>query len=143
MNGANNPNQNELAPTADSMDRMIEAHLAGSSDELTPSSGFVLSVMESIQAETREVSPIAFPWRRVVPGMVAVLCGLVALIVFALRSLGSGAASRTLMNPSAHFALTLKPPFTPNEMIVGWVAIGACVSIAAIAASFRLAGGTK
>ena len=47
----------------------IDRILAGE-EELIPASGFVASVMERIEEEARVPAPIAFPWRRAVPGMV-------------------------------------------------------------------------
>ncbi|MGA1982839.1 MAG: hypothetical protein ABSG84_10195 [Acidobacteriaceae bacterium] len=138
-----NPKQDSGAPPADPIDSLLDAHLAGPDDELAPSSGFVLSVMESVRAQTAEPPPIAFPWRRVVPGAVAVLCGLAALIVFALRALDAGAAAGPAAPAHTRLALSLAPAFTSGEVVLGWVVLAACLSLAAIAASFRLAGRSR
>ena len=37
--------------------------------ELVPSSGFLSSVMERVRAEAAAPPPLAFPWKRFVPGM--------------------------------------------------------------------------
>jgi small-conductance mechanosensitive channel len=138
-----NPKPDSSAPIADPIDCLLDAHLAGSNDELTPSSGFVLSVMESVRSQTAEPPPIAFPWRRVVPGAIAVLCGLAALIVFALRALDAGAAAGPAAPDHTRLALSFTPAFTSGAVVLGWVVLAACLSIAAIAASFRLAGRSR
>jgi hypothetical protein len=130
-------------PVADPIDGLLDAHLAGPDDELAPSSGFVLSVMESIRAQASEPPPIAFPWRRVVPGSIAVLCGLAALIVVALRALEAGAATGPATPIHSRLALSFTPAFTSGEVVLGWVVLAACLSLAAIAASFRLAGRSR
>jgi hypothetical protein len=117
----------------DAVDRLVDAHLASASDDLAPSSGFAASVMDSIYACATEPPPIAFPWRRVLPGAIAVVCALVALVVFVIRA---AKASPTNAVGQSHLALS----FTPSEVTLGWIVLAACLSIAAIAASFRLTG---
>jgi hypothetical protein len=133
----NNPTPN---PTDDAIDRLLDAQLAAVSEELAPSSGFVTSVMESIHAQAAEPAPIAFPWRRVLPGAIAILCGLLALVAFAIREAGTAPkaahSSATALWPHLALALTL----TPRGMTLGWILVAACLSIAAVAASLRLTG---
>jgi hypothetical protein len=143
MNQTFNPKRDSNAPIADPLDSHLDAHLAGSGDELTPSSGFVLAVMESVRTQTAEPPPIAFPWRRVVPGAIAALCGLAALIVFALRALGVGGAAGPVAQVHTRVGLSFAPAFTSGEVVLGWVVLAACLSLAAIAASFRLAGRSR
>ena len=57
----------------DEIDRILSRE-----DEILPSSGFAVSVMEAVRREAAAPAPIAFPWKRALPGMVA---GGVALIV--------------------------------------------------------------
>lgn len=138
MNQPFKPDPNDSAAMADPIDHLVDAHLAGTAELLAPSSGFVLSVMESVRAEASAPPPIAFPWRRVVPGLVAVLCGLIALVAFAVRALQTGAAG--LAAPSRAW-LTLA--FTRGEATLCWVLLAGCLSIAAVAVSFRLAGRSR
>jgi len=125
-------------PMDDAVDRLVDAHLASASDDLAPSSGFAASVMDSIYAQAIEPPPIAFPWRRVLPGAIAVVCALLALVVFVIRTAKAspGAASSSSAVVQSHLALS----FTPSEVTLGWILLAACLSIAAIAASFRLTG---
>jgi hypothetical protein len=122
------------------LDRLLDEHLAGGSEQLAPSSGFIASVMESIQTEVAAPPPLAFPWRRALPGALAALCGLIGLMILILRSALRGGAisatARTAPRMQLHFPLN----FTPGEMTLGWILLAACLSVAAIAASFRLTG---
>jgi hypothetical protein len=130
-------------PTDDAIDRLLNAYLATDSEELAPSSGFVSSVMESIHAQATEPPPIAFPWRRVFPGAIAILCGLLAFVVFAIRE----AATAPNAAPVDHPVITALFPdlaralaFTPRELTFCWILLAACLSVATVAASFRLTG---
>ena len=131
-------------PTDDAIDRLLDAHLAVDSEELAPSSGFVASVMESIHAEASEPPPIAFPWRRVLPGAIAILCGLLAFIVFAIREASTaprtapGAEQFSVTAPWPHLAFAFT--HNPSEITLCWILLAVCLSAAAVAASFRLAG---
>ena len=143
MNQPLDSKQNDSVVSADPIDSLLDRHLAGSAEELAPSSGFVLSVMESIHAQAEEPAPIAFPWRRVVPGVVAVFCGLAALIVFGLRALHPVTAAGTTTQINPQVALSYAPAFTAGEAALCWILLAACVSVAVMAASFRLTGRSR
>jgi hypothetical protein len=140
MNRPPNPKQKDSAPIADPIDFLLDEELAGSVEELAPSSGFVLSVMESIHAQAAEPPPIAFPWSRVVPGAIAALCCLAALIVFGLRTLHAGTTATRAPQVGALLAHSLPRAFTVEEVTLCGVLMAACLSVAAVAASFRLTG---
>ena len=140
MNRALPSKHDQNSTAVDPIDAILDAHFIGGQEDLRPSSGFTLSVMEAIQAQASEPEPIVFPWRRVVPGMIAIVLGLIALVIFAVRS---GTGSTVVAEHPAHLALSLKPSFTAGEIALGWVLAAACLSIAAVAASFRLAGRSR
>jgi hypothetical protein len=120
------------------LDRLLDEHFAGESEPLTPSSGFALSVMESIEAQATLPPPIAFPWSRVLPGLVAVLCGLVVFVLMLWRSAGSAATeSHAKLGLSGYHAVTA------TDSALGWVLVAACLSVAAVAASFRMTGRSR
>jgi hypothetical protein len=123
--------QSEAALLAD-VDQLLAAHLAAPAEQLTPSSGFTLSVMDAIHQQATEPPPIAFPWRRVIPGIIAILCTLAAFLIFAATH--PTAPTHLLPAPSA---------FTPLELVLTSIFLAACLSAVAIAASFRLAGRTR
>jgi hypothetical protein len=131
----------------EALDRLLDEHLAGSSEEIEPSSGFAFSVMEAIHAEAAEPPPIAFPWRRVLPGLSMIVCGLVAILVLALRVGKPGATGTTAIPNHVPDALSMThlftatiPSFTVGEMMLGWILLAVCLSVAAVAASFRITG---
>lgn len=140
MNLPTYPRQNDDALIVDPTDRLLDDHLATPAEQIVPSSGFILSVMESIHAQAAEPPPIAFPWRRVLPGIVATACGLIALAIFALRAFHASAAGGTAPQPHLRTALSVISAFTPGELTLLWVALATCLSIAAVALSFRLTG---
>jgi hypothetical protein len=134
-----NPN-----PSNDDLDRLLDEHLSGASEQLEPSSGFVLSVMESVQAEAAAPPPIPFPWRRALPAFVLALCGMAMLVGLVLWAGGSGAAAAPAhaqsMPSLLHSLVASAQLFTGSQATLCWVVVAACLSIAAIAASFRLTG---
>jgi len=138
-------------PNEDLLDRLLDEHLAGPAEQLEPSSGFALSVMEAIAAQTATPPPIAFPWRRALPALAAVLLGLLAVAGMMLRG-GHADAGSTVAPSQSPSALTLLHGlvgflqnasadarfFSSGEGTACWVIVAACLSVTAIAASFRL-----
>ena len=49
----------------DEMDRILSGE-----DEILPSSGFTVSVMDAVRREAAAPPPIPFPWKRALPGLV-------------------------------------------------------------------------
>lgn len=122
----------------DEMETLLAAHFSRD-EELTPSSGFALSVMDSLHAEVSAPPPIPFPWRRVVPSLIAVLCVMVGFTVFAFRELRTITATGTtlrhgLLSPTSLPQMHL----TPLEQALCWIAMATCLSIAAVAGCMRL-----
>ena len=62
------------------MDRVLSRE-----DEILPSSGFAVSVMDTVWREAAAPPPIPFPWKRALPGLVAggVALALVLVVVVA------------------------------------------------------------
>lgn len=122
------------------LDRLLDDHLAAASDQLTPSSGFVLSVMEAIHAQASEPPPIAFPWRRVLPGTIAILFTLITFVAFALF-LGPGRSDTAIFDGR----MNLLPAafFSAGKTALYSILLAACLSIATVAASLRLAGRSR
>lgn len=139
MNQIPNPNS-----ATDILDRIVHDHYTSAAEHIEPSSGFVLSVMEPVRAQASEPQPIAFPWRCVVPGIVAIACGLLALAVVAVRQLGTASASNqsldAALQPYRALAHSLAANFTAGDTMVCWIVVAAGLSAASIAVSFRLTG---
>jgi hypothetical protein len=58
------------------VDRMLS-----SEDEILPSSGFAVAVMDAVRREAAAPPPIPFPWKRALPGMI--VAGLVFVLALA------------------------------------------------------------
>jgi hypothetical protein len=116
----------------------IEAILVGE-DELMPSSGFLASVMERVKQEAAMPSPIPFPWKRAVAGILLV-GGVFAWGAVEMVHLGLPAVSLTALN-----SLTLTPTRLSAGLVgpvesAGWVALALDVSLLSWLLSRRLAG---
>ena len=58
-----------------------------SEEEILPSSGFAVSVMEAVRREAAAPPPIPFPWKRALPGALfaaATLIGILAICMIKL-----------------------------------------------------------
>ena len=114
-------------------------HVLATEEELIPSSGFLASVMERVQEEAARPAPIPFPWKRAVPGILAV-AGVVAW--GAVDLIRSGVAQPGIAAPSW---LALVPPHLSAAAVLpvesaGWVALALGASLASWLLSRRLAG---
>ena len=84
----------------DDLDRIL-----GSEGNVTPSGGFLASVMAAVRACRRYEIPIPFPWKRFAAGLVGgVCCTLLSMIVLAPGLMPGGS-----LRPSAGFALFQGP----------------------------------
>jgi hypothetical protein len=61
-------------------------HILSRDDEILPSSGFAVSVMDAVRREAVAPPPIPFPWKRALPGVAA---GAVVLLLFCLASVSA------------------------------------------------------
>jgi hypothetical protein len=68
--------------TPDDLDRMLS-----SEDMLEPSSGFVVSVMESVRRQATEPAPRGFPWLRFATGLTSCLVTAASGSMLLLRHL--------------------------------------------------------
>ena len=116
------------------LERLLQDHLASPAELIAPSSGFAGAVMEAIGSQAGAPPPIAFPWRRVMPGVIAILCALAVFALLVARGGASGAGAGISMN--------LKPmgPLTSAQLALCWVAGAVLTSIATVAASLHLSG---
>jgi hypothetical protein len=131
-----NPNDAQLRT-----DATIDAVLSGE-EELIPSSGFLISVMERVRQEAATSAPIPFaapasipfPWKRAFPGIVlaALVLGYAAYQMFSLAL------------PAMH-QFTLSVPHFSIALIqllqdAAWVALALGSSLATSLLSRRFAG---
>ncbi len=66
----------------DELDRILNDE-----ERIVPSSGFAASVMEAVRREAVAPPPIAFPWKRAVPGIVAAIVAVVVACVWGVREI--------------------------------------------------------
>jgi hypothetical protein len=123
-------------PQDDELDRMLRTHMNASDEQLTPSSGFTQSVMDAIREETTAPSPIPFPWKRLLPAAIALLCAMIGLGVFAGRH--TPALPQALSPGSLDFAISTS---TATNLL--WIALAIGLSLITATLSFKLATGRR
>ncbi len=112
------------------LDDLLSRRFNAPEEQLAPSSGFVLAVMDEVHQSVSVPSPLAFPWSRVVPGLIAVLSSFIAFFLYAWNKHD---AHRPF---DPHLAVAL-PVFSPAGLVLCWSACALCLSIAIAAAAFR------
>ena len=126
----------------DELDRILSRN-----DGIEPSSGFTRNVMDAVRREAAVPAPIAFPWKRALPGLV--LCALCvgAILVAAIVRSGSQPVRDTpgpsiwtdiwngLWTGLANLAGLLR---TLNAGGLGWILLALVLTFASIVLSMRL-----
>jgi hypothetical protein len=137
---ANETRQRDAALLAEDVDRLLDEHLSQPAEQLAPSSCFVHSVMESVRAQASAPPPLFFPWRYLSSATVALACGLVAFVIFAARP---GSSLQQTIAATLQSYRTLALSLTPAQVTLCWSWFATFLSIAAIAASFRITGNNE
>lgn len=121
----------------DELDRILSRE-----QEILPSSGFTVSVMDAVRREAAVPPPIPFPWKRALPllavaGVALVL--VVVVLVVGIPQLGREGAS----SPSAGEWMPTLLRFTNAAVTsaAGWMLLALALSFASVAFSLRLASG--
>src|ERR1700689_2643739 len=116
---------------SEEVDRMLS-----SEDEILPSSGFAVAVMDAVRREAAAPPPIPFPWKRALPGLV--VAGLALALVLAA---GISELERALT--TARFSSSL-PSVVPYIFRGGigsaamWIAMTLLATLASVKLSLRL-----
>lgn len=124
-----NPAKPQLTP--DDFDRALLADR----DNILPSSGFADAVMAAVRHEASAPAPIAFPWKRALPGLavaVAVIALLIAALVVSISTTAHPASA-----PSFHLQPLLAPVLQHSAAIV-WVSASLVMSLASVLLTRRL-----
>jgi hypothetical protein len=115
-------------------------------DEILPSSGFAVSVMDAVRREAAAPPPIPFPWKRALPGLVvgglAVVLVLVAGVV-AIAQLGR-ASTTAQFSTSLSFSLPSLMPFIFHggmESAASWTVLALLAALVSVKLSMRMATG--
>ena len=125
----------------DEMDRMLLRE-----NEILPSSGFVVSVMEAVRREAAAPPPIPFPWKRVLPGLVVAGAVLVAIVVVLVTAhAGTLSVPRAdSASPSASFGPSLFGPSLLHggiESAATWIVLALVTAFVSVKVSIGLAFG--
>jgi hypothetical protein len=112
-------------------------------DEILPSSGFVVSVMEAVRREAAAPPPIPFPWQRALPGLVVgslilVLVGIGAVLVVSRLGGASAAVPQFSVSPPSGTPALFRSGL---ESAVRWTALSLLAAFVCVKLSMRLASG--
>jgi hypothetical protein len=132
--------QRDAALLAEDVDRLLDEHLTQPAEQLAPSSGFVRTVMESVHVQASAPPPLIFPWRSLLSATVAIACGLVAFVIYAVRA---GSNLEQTFEAALQPYLALARSLTPAQITLCWIWLATSISVAAIAASFRITGNNE
>jgi hypothetical protein len=118
-------------------------------DEILPSSGFAVSVMDAVRREAAAPPPIPFPWKRALPGLVVgglTLALVLVAGVAAIAQLGKAAAPRFSVSlPSVLASIFGSGPglgLPRNiETAAMWVVLALVVTWVSVKLSMLLASG--
>jgi hypothetical protein len=124
------PNPN-FAP-APLTDADLDRALASAHDGILPFSGFTASVMAAIAHDASAPAPIPFPWKRALPGFVAIVVALALLIAVLVSMFLSAPSAPVVTEQTSALDSAALLPFLHSSQstnIVLWIAItvGACV----------------
>lgn len=103
-------------------------------DETLPSSGFSASVMEAVRQEAAAPPPIAFPWKRALPGIAV---GVLTLLLVVAGCFGVWGGMEIPAQPSVLDKI-FAPVFNAGGL---WAVAVLAVSLAALWLSRRLVQG--
>ncbi len=108
-------------------DIQLDAALASDIDAIVPSSGFVNSVMMAVHGQAAAPAPIAFPWKRAVPGLIAAAAVAALLIVWIFALLRAPAGANHLLSIVDWPAILA--PVLRHASDARWVALTLAVSL--------------
>ncbi len=113
-------------------------------DEILPSSGFAVSVMDAVRREAAAPPPIPFPWKRALPGLVAgglVLALVLVAGVVVIAQLGRASTAAQL---SMSLSSVLTPIFRLQRNLgsaASWTVLALLLTLVSVRLSMRLASG--
>jgi hypothetical protein len=106
-------------------------NIVAGEEEIVPSSGFVASVMEAVRQDAEAPQPIAFPWIRALPGLIALGVAFAMLIVAVVQGIRMPAESWS--DSSAAFCQWIW-----QRPDAGWITFALLLSLCSIFVTVRL-----
>jgi len=128
---------NNAQRSEDNLDRILLEQ-----DTLLPSSGFAASVMDAIQQHAAAPAPIPFPWKWALPGIAALLVGMVLLCRLAVHTFQSMEESSTGSTDWLAWMLSSAQPAVLLRTQVAPVVFALAFSFACVILCRRWAGGS-
>jgi hypothetical protein len=123
-----NPNTPRLTEVDSNAD--LDRALGAASDSILPSSGFADGVMSAVYREASAPAPLAFPWKRAIPGVAAAVMAallLIAAVVSFLHSSWSRSPSAIPFNLQTIAADLAHPTNGATWVILSLAISGACL----------------
>lgn len=111
-------------------------------DEILPSSGFTASVMDAVRREAAVPPPIAFPWKRALPGLVVAVLALALVVFVGIAAIVE--ASRGAISLNMTTAAPALPRLAGEGMVrsvLVWTALALLATFVSVKLSMRLAAG--
>jgi hypothetical protein len=109
-------------------------------DEILPSSGFAVSVMDAVRREAAAPPPIPFPWKRALPGLVVAGLALALILVG-----GVAAIARLGRATTPQLSMSLPVPLPIFHGGIGsaaiWTVLALLVAFVSVKLSMRLGSG--
>ena len=117
----------------DDLDEMLSQD-----NEIVPSSGFVLAVMDAVRCEATTPPPLPFPWKYALPGLAAAV-----LVVGSVFAVGFAELVRAAppQSPAALPSAVARIVEAASSAGVEWTVPALLLTLASVMLSMRLAGG--
>lgn len=121
-------------------DAGIDAALAARDDVILPSSGFADGVMAAVHHEAIAPAPIAFPWKRAIPGFIAAAGALTFLIAMLVALIRFRAAAAAVQAPVPQLSAAWLTQFAQSHLGPDalWVALALVIPLFCVMLMRRL-----
>ncbi|MGB6386564.1 MAG: hypothetical protein WBD25_01530 [Terriglobales bacterium] len=117
-------------------------HMLSHEDEILPSSGFAVAVMDAVRREAAAPPPIPFPWKRALPGLVVGGLVLVFALVAGVVAIVQLATTSTIPQVSASVpSLGQLGLHGDLASATSWAALALLIAFVSVKLSMRLASG--
>ena len=111
-------------------------------DEILPSSGFTVSVMDAVRREAASPPPIPFPWKRALPGLV--VAGVALVLILIRGSDGHRAVGQRQATPQLSMSMPSVPPPIFHggiESAAIWTMLALLLAFVSVKLSMHVASG--